>query len=396
MREYILEKHFNLASLALGVLLGGILIFAENANSITFSIPELPIQPSEVTSAMILDGAIVNADVSSTAAIAPTKIATTSALYFVTDGAQTVAGVKTFSSIPATTGGNCASGNDLCNKTYVDSAGGSLTITAYTREAVTSSMAMRVLLDYSFQVASNTYQGVGTALDDAQFSQRQAQSFSLATTSTISQVSIQAILSTLPTDTMIVSIQNNSGTVPSNIDIVSSTVDYTNILGTATLTPFVFNTTTTLNASTTYWITARRSGADSDLHYYSWQGSTSTVDLYPHGQVASYDGTVWTAGGKVTRDLTFNFNLDYNVVAVASAAASTTADGFIGFNTATTTANGTASITLAGNLTNQSNLRPAWPYYLQNAAGTIGLTAGTVSRIVGVAINSSTLQLKNF
>jgi len=37
-----------------------------------------------------------------------------------TEGAQTIAGVKTFSSLPATTAGNPVAGNDLANKTYVD------------------------------------------------------------------------------------------------------------------------------------------------------------------------------------------------------------------------------------------------------------------------------------
>lgn len=46
-----------------------------------------------------------------------------------TEGAQSIDGVKTFTSLPATTAGNPVAGNDLANKTYVDAtATGSATI----------------------------------------------------------------------------------------------------------------------------------------------------------------------------------------------------------------------------------------------------------------------------
>ena len=100
------------------------------------------LQPNDVTSSHIRNHTIVDVDISSSSAItygklnlaqglidndvatstriSTQKIATSTSFLFVQDSAQTWAGVKTFSSIPATTGGNCAAGNDLCNKTYTD------------------------------------------------------------------------------------------------------------------------------------------------------------------------------------------------------------------------------------------------------------------------------------
>ena len=142
-------KHFSLfsklANIArrLGperILSGAIVIsvavvgFAPQAEAIVQYGTSASLNVGDITSSLILDGTIVNADISSSAAITATKIATTTSALFVDGGTQTFAGVKTFSSIPATSGGNCASGNDLCNKTYVDSVGSPNTLTFTTGE----------------------------------------------------------------------------------------------------------------------------------------------------------------------------------------------------------------------------------------------------------------------
>lgn len=128
---------------AAAFFLWSLLVFLPAHGLVTYP-PGSLLQPNDVTSSHIRNSTIINedvsstaaiaysklnltnsildSDVSSTAAIAATKIATSSANQFVTNGAQTWAGVKTFSSIPVLPSSDPSTNNEAVRKSYVDAA----------------------------------------------------------------------------------------------------------------------------------------------------------------------------------------------------------------------------------------------------------------------------------
>jgi len=71
------------------------------------------------------------------------------------------------------------------------------------------------------------------------------------------------------------------------------------------------------------------------------------------------------------------------------------ANNFIGFANETITAGNNIIINLDGIDSNQSSLTIGSTYYLQNTAGTIGVSAGTISKKVGMALSATSLLIKN-
>lgn len=68
---------------------------------------------------------------------------------------------------------------------------------------------------------------------------------------------------------------------------------------------------------------------------------------------------------------------------------------FIGFALATVTVGQNLNVQISSEITNQSGLIPFGQYFLANTPGTISKTAGTNSRKVGIAINSTSLVITN-
>lgn len=150
IKSFIKKKISSIAAIGAVMLIYSLAVILPGFGAVVYP-PGALLQPEDVTSSHIRNFTIVNVDVSSSSAIGYTKlnlaqgivdndvatssridaqkISTSTSYLFVQNSAQTWAGVKTFSSIPATTGGNCAAGNDLCNKTYVDTKGSFATST---------------------------------------------------------------------------------------------------------------------------------------------------------------------------------------------------------------------------------------------------------------------------
>lgn len=82
-------------------------------------------------------------------------------------------------------------------------------------------------------------------------------------------------------------------------------------------------------------------------------------------------------------------------VASTSASAAATANTFIGFASASATAGNTVSVFIGGEATGFSSLTHGGQYYLSNSTGAISLSAGSVTRKVGIATSSSTLLITN-
>ena len=84
----------------------------------------------------------------------------------------------------------------------------------------------------------------------------------------------------------------------------------------------------------------------------------------------------------------------YNAVNLTSTLNSITPTKFLGFSTGTFAAGATATIAL-GTINFLSGLTPNTQYYLNDSAGSIGTSAGTNSKKVGIAVSSTTLVMKD-
>jgi hypothetical protein len=69
--------------------------------------------------------------------------------------------------------------------------------------------------------------------------------------------------------------------------------------------------------------------------------------------------------------------------------------GFVGFSSGVYALNVTTTIITDGVVTGLSSLQPGMIYYLNDTAGTIGNTAGTTTRKVGIATSATTLLITN-
>jgi hypothetical protein len=70
-------------------------------------------------------------------------------------------------------------------------------------------------------------------------------------------------------------------------------------------------------------------------------------------------------------------------------------DGFIGFASATTTAGSSGNVIVGGIANSVTALAVGRSYYLANSSGTLSSAAGTVTRKVGIAVSTSSLNITN-
>jgi len=394
-----LKVNLGLVLAAAVVLLGflaGTLNPPQPASAYTQYPPGALLQPGDVTTVHIRDNTILNADINSAAGIATSKLATSSALDLLTNATQTIAGAKTFSSIPATTGGNCAAGNDLCNKTYVDSAAGVQTFVGFAAQALAPGQAVYRLNDFGNVRAITMATVYNYSMCDGNGCQKIGQSFSLVTTSTPLGIYVNMNKGNAPTGTSTISIQTNSATSsPSGTSIASVSFSDTTLTTTPTWYNKVFTTTSTLNASTTYWIVWETTSAASASNIVRVQGSAT--NFYPRGVTRIYNGSDWTTVTPIAGSQAWNFDLGYSAVDLASSAATSTSDGFAGFASAAISAFASGTIKFSGVVTATSSgepLNPGTDYFL-STNGNVSSTAGTISRKVGIGASSSTLQITN-
>ncbi len=151
---------------------------------------------------------------------------------------------------------------------------------------------------------------------------------------------------------------------------------------------FQFDSPISVSASTTYVIVASLPDGDAG-NYIIWNYNSSNI--YSAGNYLSCDNfsNIWTDdSGK-----DFTFKLYSNSRVYACQANNENKRDFIGF--ALTNANEGESITIqtTGIVDGFSSLNTGEKYYLQNILGTIGITKGSVEKIVGVALNDGKLTI---
>jgi hypothetical protein len=225
------------------------------------------------------------------------------------------------------------------------------------------------------------------------------------TTITSSQITSYIARIGSPTDNIYITIQTDSGGLPSGTVITNGTSN--NILGSGLSTAYTkqtfnFASAFTLNAGTAYWIVFQRSGALDNVNRYSidcMSGSEGGSAGNNYGPFLGryYNGTSWNNNNNRTG----NF-----VVVIASGSPSFSAwktnsnyEGlgrFDGFATTTVSAGQTASLLISGIFNGLSGLVAGKQYYTKHISGAITTTpTGYMSVPVGRAISSTELLIES-
>lgn len=399
MRTFLLEKHFNISMFVIGVLVGGVLLFTNHAWGISVTTPELPIQTGEVTSDKILDGTIVNADVSSSAAIAVSKIATTTSNYFVTSEAQTKQGVQTFNQFPQLPAGTPTS-TGAVSAAYLATQLGNITGTSTAGEGINTGDPIFIANQSHIRDNVLTKTGADNANDCTFMNVGQsgtngsgcAQSFS--TSSVVQILGIRATQNKVgtPTGTMIFTLRPDNGGTPSSTVLASTTASSAGLTGSKVTYTYLWNVPFTSVASTTYWIVASSTDTASDTNYVLI-GASNTATNPPGAKILQNSawGTLASSNGLSIDVVT---GITAGQAGRASANTTSTSYAFVGFAQATTSALSTVTINEYGTQ-NMTGLSPGMRYYLANATGTISTATGTITQGVGTALNATTLRIAN-
>jgi len=125
-----------------------------------------------------------------------------------------------------------------------------------------------------------------------------AQSFSYSTGISLNTIRLRHSKESSPTDNIVVSIQADSGGVPSGTDIVSSTYPGTSLPGSNGIVTVDYSLSTTLTASTTYWIVWQRSGSLDGTNYYRTYGLSTGGVQTPLAYNASW--ATYNGGGNIS------------------------------------------------------------------------------------------------
>lgn len=190
-----------------------------------------------------------------------------------------------------------------------------------------------------------------------------------------------------PTDTVKVAIQANSGSAPSGVDLASGTVPVGTVGGSYAQLQFILNTELTLTANTTYWVVVSRTGSLNATNKYTID--TTNSNPYANGDISLYNTGAWNTFANNDIDVELQ---DINKLYKADAN-DADRDNFIGFLSATGTAGDNVSIKLLGIQSGFTGLTPNATYFVQDAIGTIGTTAGTTSLPIGKAISSTEILI---
>ena len=361
--------------------------------------PAASLSTGDITSNLILDGTISNADVSSTAAIAISKIATSTSYDFVSSGTQTIAGAKTFSSAVTLPAGT-PSGNQAVSKSYLDTVNGLAQLNASSGEGITANDAVYLNTSSATSSATSTAAGATPYCYINTITQSSgappqgamcAQPFRLQKSAVITSVSASIKQSGTPTGDFGIYIAQSSGGNPSSTYSSIKRVSSTAIGTTDKLIEFTLDSSFTATAGTDYWIVSTTTEAQSDTNNYLW-GSTaaglgsSTGKVFTSGAWASANGQNMAAG--------LNFTYVPGRIYQTNAATAAQSNNFLGFANAAVEPAVTVVINTGGCLNTFSTLNYG-QQYLTNTNGAIAIASGTVQRKVGIGVSSSTLCITN-
>lgn len=174
--------------------------------------------------------------------------------------------------------------------------------------------------------------------------------------------------------------------------IATGTITEANIPSSAGEATITFTNLVKLTASTAYYFELVPATANSTnyVSYYGEAASGFTGDnfaYYAGGWVYQKQPSVYTKAG-------LNDGIGGTI---KKAKATTTAESsiFAGFANNTVSSGGNVIVNVSGMDTNQSSLSAGVTYYLSDTAGVISVTAGTISKKVGLATTPTNIIIKN-
>jgi len=159
-----------------------------------------------------------------------------------------------------------------------------------------------------------------------------------------------------------------------------------------------------VSPNTTYFLIIRTISRDG----FSVGIAGGTVSSYANGVSGrSLDsGVTWsTPDATITGDIYFKIFETTNIAgriyktsansAVSLSSLQSWTKNFLGFVQATVVSGVTASVQLTGQFIGLTGLTIGRDYFLSNTAGAIGLTAGTVSKKIGIALSATSILIKS-
>lgn len=182
------------------------------------------------------------------------------------------------------------------------------------------------------------------------------------------------------TGSVTVTIQADSGGSPSGA--VLGTATKASVSTSMTEYDIDFAAPVGLTSGVTYWI----------IYDSTEPGERYRLNVSGAGTSYEYNGTVWNAQVGEVYLVLKNVIVDgYLYLADASAAGTT--DAFIGFIHTGASPGGTAQVQIADVFSGFVGLTTGSIYYLSDTAGSIGTSAGTVTKKVGRAVSTTELQI---
>lgn len=180
-----------------------------------------------------------------------------------------------------------------------------------------------------------------------------------------------------------------SGTSPSGADI-GTVVDVP--VGSLS-NPTTFSVNSPVIAGGTYSIVLRLVGGTGNVDLYTQSGNP-----YANGMLRSSatGGASWSE--QADSDVKFTVNQTKTTagrIYRANATANIYTDSFVGFLMANGISGGTGTVIHSGVVSLLTGLTTGTTYFLSNTSGTISISAGTVSKKVGLSTSSTSLLIKN-
>lgn len=240
------------------------------------------------------------------------------------------------------------------------------------------------------------HQNIGRATTSSVDNMKAVQLLLTATTTVTSTV-IRADKTGSPVGSLEISIQTDSNGQPSGTILSSSTLSAGSVSSTAATTTFIYNTSSTLSAYTSYWLVAQQTGSQDDNNHY---GVCNTVnwDGIRNGYAATNPTSTpfWQGSNNMW------FNSIPNPTGTIFVAINPINDNVIGYPPNATVVTSTMIINFMGIA--QSNFLNLVPltYYLTATSTITGsssfatsVTTTTTSHRLGIGISSTTMLMLN-
>ena len=145
-------------------------------------------------------------------------------------------------------------------------------------------------------------------------------------------------------------------------------------------------------ANTTYWLVATSTASPSDTDYFVLNG---TSNAYGSGSPAVNNSGAWVAwsGAADFQIAILSRNATAGRVYKASASNASTSDTFVGFAASTVTTGNSITVQNIGEITGFNSIVSGALYYLSNTAGLIQQATGTITKLIGIGVSTSSLRI---